>query len=172
MSGRVLETPRLYLRRIQDDDFSSIREILQDADVMYAWGHGFSDDEVRDWMDENLMRYGRDGYGYWAVIEKTSEDLVGVCGLISEEAEGEDHMGLGYIFGKRYWKRGYAFESARACAEYAFDHLESEEITAQIRPDNMSSRRLAEKLGMTEDRPFMKEYRRMKIPHILYRLRK
>ena len=48
---------------------------------MYAWEHAFSNDEVADWINENRMRYEKDGYGYWAVIHKMSERLISVCGL-------------------------------------------------------------------------------------------
>lgn len=69
----ILRTPRLYMRKIQTDDYSSVCSILQDIDVMYAWEHAFSDEEVVQWIDENIMRYNRDGYSYWAVIEKVSD---------------------------------------------------------------------------------------------------
>ena len=103
----ILETSRLYLREIQTDDYKSIGSILQDIDVMYAWEHAFSDEEVIQWIDENIMRYDRDGYSYWAVIEKTSDRLIGVTGLISEEADNENYVGIGYIYKKSHWgKRG------------------------------------------------------------------
>ena len=52
----ILETSRLYLRKIQKNDDILISEILQDIDVMYAWEHAFSNDEVADWINENRMR--------------------------------------------------------------------------------------------------------------------
>ena len=104
---------------------------------MYAWEHAFSNDEVADWINENRMRYERDGYGYWAVIHKMSERLIGVCGLLKEQADYENYVGLGYIFNKDYWGRGYALESASACVDYAFHTLKVKELTAQIRPNNL-----------------------------------
>lgn len=65
------------------------------------------------------MRYSRDGCSYWAVIEKSSNQLIGVTGLIAEEADKEKYLGVGYIYNKAYWNKGYAFESASACVEYA-----------------------------------------------------
>ena len=52
--------------------------------------------------------------------------------------------------------------------QYAFDELNIDEITAQIRPDNLSSRRLAEKLGMIPKKEFTKIYKGKEIKHILY----
>ena len=117
---------------------------------MYAWEHVFSNQEVIDWINENIMRYDRDGYSYWAVTEKSSGQLVGVCGIIAESADNENYVGIGYIiFNKAFWHQGLAFESANACKNYAICTLRISELTAQIRPENLSSRNLAEKLGMS-----------------------
>ena len=164
----ILETSRLYLRKIQKNDDILISEILQDIDVMYAWEHAFSNDEVADWINENRMRYERDGYGYWAVIHKMSERLIGVCGLLKEQADYENYVGLGYIFNKDYWGRGYALESASACVDYAFHTLKVKELTAQIRPNNLPSRKVAEKLGMEVKKEFIKRYRGKEMLHLIY----
>ena len=164
----ILETSRLYLRKIQKNDDILISEILQDIDVMYAWEHAFSNDEVADWINENRMRYERDGYGYWAVIHKMSERLIGVCGLLKEQADYENYVGLGYIFNKDYWGRGYALESASACVDYAFHTLKVKELTAQIRPNNLPSRKVAEKLGMEVNKEFIKRYRGKEMLHLIY----
>lgn len=171
-TGYVLETPRLILRRIQRSDEAAIRAILQDPEVMYAWEHPFTDSEAADWMRDNLLRYDRDGFGYWAVLEKGSEKLVGVCGLLAEQAAGKKHTGVGYLFNRAYWGRGYAVESAGACVDYGFRVLQCSEITAQIRPENAASRKVAEKLGMKVKGRFIKRYRGKEMPHLLYSLAK
>lgn len=165
---KILETNRLYLRKIQADDYKSLCEILQNIEVMYAWEHAFSDEEVVGWINENLMRYERDGYSYWAVIEKSSNKLIGVTGLISELADNEKYVGIGYIYNKLYWNTGYAFESALACIKYAFEVLHLNEITAQIRPENSASRKVAEKLNMTVKKEFVRNYKGKEMVHLLY----
>lgn len=168
----VLKTLRLYLRKIRMADRPAIGSILQDAEVMYAWEHAFSDDEVTDWMEQNLMRYDRDGYSYWAVMEKSTGDLVGLCGLLAEKAGEESDLGIGYIFGKKYWHRGYAQESASACVDYAFRTLGAGHVTAQIRPNNLPSVKVAERLGMTVRSQFVKRYRGKDMIHLIYYLEK
>jgi RimJ/RimL family protein N-acetyltransferase len=163
-----LETPRLYLREIQMSDYGALCLFLQNIDVMYAWEHAFSDEEVTAWIDENIMRYKRDSYSYWAVIEKTTEKLIGVTGLISEIADKETYVGIGYIYNKPYWGNGYAIEAAIACAEYAFTVLHLPELTAQIRPENTASIKVAEKLGMTIKKSFIKHYKNKEMKHFLY----
>lgn len=164
----ILETDRLYLRKIQIDDYNDLCSILQDIDVMYAWEHAFSDAEVSQWIDKNIARYSSDGYSYWAVIEKGTNQLIGVSGLLQEQTEGEKNVGIGYIYNKLYWNYGYAFEGALGCVKYATETLHLDEITAQIRPTNLPSRKLAEKLGMTVKKEFIKHYQGKEMEHLLY----
>lgn len=168
----IIKTPRLYLRQLKKEDYPFVCLFLQDIEVMYAWEHSFTGSEVTDWIDENIMRYERDGYSYWAVVERETEKLIGVCGLLAEQADEEKYVGIGYIFNKTYWNKGYAYESASACLAYAFDNLDIRMVTAQIRPENIASRKLAEKLGMTVKKQFVKDYKGKKMLHLLYAITK
>lgn len=168
----ILETERLYLRKIQQSDFSAMCSLLQNETVMYAWEHTFTTDEVEAWISEAIMRYARDGFSYWAVIEKAANECIGVAGIILEEVENENRIGIGYIFHNAHWHKGYAYEAASACVRYAFDTLGLDAITAQIRPTNVSSVRIAEKLGMTVLRPFIRKHRGKEVSHLLYELQK
>lgn len=164
----ILQTERLYIRKIQIEDYNLICSILQDINVMYAWEHAFSDEEVKQWINENIIRYNRDGYSYWAVIEKSSDRLIGVSGLISETVDNDNYVGVGYIYQRSYWGKGYAFEVASACVDYAFNVLHLNEITAQIRPENIASIKVAERLGMSIKKKFIKKYKNKDMPHLLY----
>ncbi len=174
MSGRdfYLDTPRLFLRELHAGDYPAVAAILGDIEVMYAWEHAFSGEEIQAWLDKNIARYARDGFSFWAVVEKDSGRLAGVCGLIKEAADGSEYIGLAYIFAQEFWHKGYAYESARAALEHAFFTLNMEEVTAQIRPANAPSRQLAEKLGMAAQKQFVKYYKGKEMPHILYLLEK
>ncbi len=164
----ILETPRTYLRELSLDDFDSVAVFLQNIEVMYAWEHAFSPKEVRAWLEENLLRYKRDGYSYWAVVEKKSGAIIGVCGILEETVGNEHYTGIGYIFDQAIWHKGFALECAQACKNYAFGQLGVKLLTAQIRPDNIASIKVAEKLGMSVIKPFQRLSRRQVIPHLLY----
>lgn len=66
----MIESKRLYIRKMNHNDFEEISKILQDIEVMYAWEHVFSDEEVLEWIDRNIQRYDNDGYGYFIAIDK------------------------------------------------------------------------------------------------------
>ena len=81
MGKEILRTGRLLLRELEDGDFPALCRILQDGEVMYAYEHAFSDGEAWDWLRRQQERYRRDGFGLWAVVERSTGELVGQCGL-------------------------------------------------------------------------------------------
>ena len=81
-------------------------------------------------------------------------------------------MGIAYILNKKYWGMGFATEGAKACANYAFDILHANKIIAQIRPNNLPSRRVAEKLNMKIEGQYIKNYYNVNMPHLIYSLTK
>lgn len=113
----ILETERLYLRALCQYDYPALCKILQDKDVMYAYEHAFSDEEVEAWLQNQLRRYRENGFGLWAVILKENEELIGQCGLILQDTPHGKVLEIGYLFQKAYWHRGYATEAARCRAQ-------------------------------------------------------
>lgn len=85
----ILETKRLILRKLNKDDFFDLAEILKDKETMYAYEHGFSDEEVKNWLDDQLYRYENDGFGLMGVILKEEGKFIGQCGLTMQDYKGE-----------------------------------------------------------------------------------
>lgn len=164
----VLETPRLGLRRIRETDFDALYAFLGDPEVMYAWEHGFSQEDVLAFIARAMQRYREDGFAHFAAIEKETGTLIGAIGPIVEVVEDVPYIGLGYILHKDCWGMGYALEGAAASMQYTFDVLGAEKVIAEIRPENLSSRKVAQKLGMTVEREFVKHYRGKDMPHLIY----
>ena len=77
----ILETERLYLRKMTQEDYPALCRMLQDPEVMYAYEHAFSDTEAHEWLDKQLARYAEYGFGLWAVILKETGEMIGQCGL-------------------------------------------------------------------------------------------
>ena len=87
---------------------------------MYAYEGALSDDEAQAWLDRQMERYARDGFGLWAVVMKETGEVIGQCGLTYQDADGVRVVEVGYLFQRAFWHRGYATEAARACRDYAF----------------------------------------------------
>ena len=51
---KILETERLIIRKLSQNDFDDLAIMLKDVDVMYAWEHGFSDEEVQEWLNKEI----------------------------------------------------------------------------------------------------------------------
>lgn len=171
-----IKTPRTTLRKFTKKDFSALKEILGDSATMYAWGHGFSNEEVQEWLNKQLSRYKQQGIGVWAVIEDKTQKLIGTAGLNYETIsfDGLDKKSiveLSYIFKKEYWGQGYALECAKACLEYAFSACNLEEIYCLIKEDNFKSMKVARKLGMRIIGENIKNYRGDNLKHYLFNLK-
>ena len=145
----ILETDRLFLREFLDSDYNDLCEILQDKDVMYAYGHSFSDEEVKSWYNKLIIdHYEKFGFGLWAVIHKQTNDLLGQCGLTIQDINGEKHLEIGYLFKKIHWHKGYAVEAALGCKKYAFEILKADKVCSIIRENNIASQNVAKRIGM------------------------
>lgn len=164
----ILETERLYLRKMTRDDLAPLSRILQDREVMYAYEHAFTDEEVQAWLDKQLRRYREDGFGLWAVILKENGDFIGQCGLTIQDIGERQVIEVGYLFRRDCWHHGYAAEAAIACKNYAFEEIGAEEVYSIIRENNFPSQRVAERNGMTVTGKFVKHYYGIDMPHLIY----
>lgn len=165
----ILETERLHLREMTQNDYSALCKILQDEEVMYAYEHAFSDDEVRQWLDKNLARYKQYGFGLWAVVLKETGEMIGQCGLTMQDCFDGQVLEVGYLFQKDYWHKGYATEAAIACKNYAFDTLHIKEVYSIIRNNNFPSQKVAERNSMTVCGEIVKHYMGIDMPHLVYK---
>lgn len=164
----IMETKRLYLREMNQNDFKSLCEILQDPEVMYAYEGAFGEEEVQEWLDRQISRYQKWGFGLWAVILKESDRMIGQCGLTMQPWKDREVLEIGYLFQKKYWHKGYASEAAAACKNYAFEVLDAGEVCSIIRDTNTASRRVALRNGMTAEDSWTKHYRGIDMPHDRY----
>lgn len=164
----ILQTGRLYLREMNQADFNSLCEILQDEDTMYAYEGAFSDNEVQEWLDRQISRYQQWKFGLWAVILKETQEMIGQCGLTMQPWKDKEVLEIGYLFERSYWHRGYATEAAKACKKYAFEILKANEVCSIIRDTNIASQNVAVRNGMTKMDTWTKNYRGVEMPHNRY----
>lgn len=148
MSRILIETDRLILREITQDDFDDLLEIWGDAETLQFFPKTLNQQEMTEWINRNLKRYESYGHGLWAVILKHDLTFVGDCGLIIQEVDGVEELEVGYHFNKKHWGQGFASEAARGCMEYAFNRLSRSRLISMIRPENLPSRQVAQRNGL------------------------
>lgn len=164
----IIETERLYLRRMNQEDFPALCRILQDEETMYAYEGAFTDEEVQEWLDRQIARYEKWDFGLWAVVLKETGEVIGQCGLTMQPWKDREVLEIGYLFWRACWHQGYATEAAAACKEYAFETLGAEEVCSIIRDTNLASQRVAERNGMIKQDSWVKHYKGVDMPHDRY----
>ena len=165
----VMETERLIIRKITRKDMGALLALMSKPEVMYAWEHGFEKKEVHQWLNSQLTRYRKDGYGYFAVILKENNKFIGQAGLMKSVIDGNNTVELGYMLDNVYWHHGYATEAARRCLQHAFEELGLQEVCCSICPENSPSLRVAEAIGMIPCGSHTIVYNGKEMPHLLYK---
>ncbi len=153
--GVILETKRLRLRKFRAEDAGALAAVLSDAEAMKFYPAAFDERGVQDWIGRNLRRYENEGHGLWAMILKKTGELIGDCGCVLQEVDGTQAVEIGYHVRRDLWGQGFATEAAAACTEYAFARLGVARVISMIRPENVPSRRVAEKNGFRCERQLM-----------------
>ena len=156
MREKVLETERMVLSRMEMTDVDNLLGIFSDPVAMRYYPATKSREEVEGWVRWTLQSYDDNGFGLWIASLKDSGEFAGQCGLVRQEVEGKDEVEIGYLFLRRLWGRGLATEAARGCRDLSFDRLGLDRLVSLIAPDNLPSRRVAEKVGMTLEREIHK----------------
>jgi RimJ/RimL family protein N-acetyltransferase len=146
----TLETARLILRRLTEDDADHLAALDSEPAVMrYLTGGAATPRDVieREILPRFLRSYAREGFGVFAVIEKSTGDFLGWISLRLNE--GGDDAELGYRLRTSAWGKGYATEGARTLIGRGFAALGLRRVLATTYEHNRTSRRVMEKLGMT-----------------------
>jgi len=144
-----IATERLTLRKIKRSDYEEMKIILQDEKLMLVgWGKTYSDEEVQVWIDKIIEQYEDFGYSYYLAVEKSTNVVIGIMGILPVNIKETDYIEIAYILKQEFWGKGYAIEGIKACVDYIFNVLNADKYIAQVIPENTSSSKIAERLGM------------------------
>jgi ribosomal-protein-alanine N-acetyltransferase len=167
-----LESERLVLRRIEADDLPFFTRIHALPEVArYLSGRPSTPEQSAAWLRSTLDDYEQSALGHLAVLRKADKSLIGRCGLTDLAVEsaaseqgirrgwfGDAHAPagvaltfeceLGYTFDPAAWGQGYATEAVRCVRDHARDVLLLSYAVSAIRPENVRSRRVAERFGL------------------------
>jgi RimJ/RimL family protein N-acetyltransferase len=144
-----LETERLLIRPMERSDAADLHPVYSDATTFQFIAREPSADigETRRRIAEREAHQDRHGFAIWAVCERAEGRVIGDCGL--QLLEGGPEVEVGYRMARAVRGRGLATEAARACLVAGFDDLGLDRIVAVASPENVASRRVMKKLGMT-----------------------
>ena len=152
-----LETERLLLRQVTDDDVDELFALDNDPEVMRYLNGGKPVGRAEIVAQVQRMKgfYERyPAYGYWPAVEKATGTFLGWFLLRPKESDEPGHVELGYRLRRSAWGRGYATEGSRALLRKAFTELDVQRVYAHTMVINKGSRRVMEKAGLHYVRTF------------------
>ena len=140
----MIETPRLSFFRPTNQDISTLENLWRDKKVREFLGGVVSDDIIQQKMTQLQNHWDLHQFGQWAVFEKSSNKLIGLCGL----HHSDDGIEISYMFFPQFWGNGFAREAILASVDYGFHSLKIETIIAITQAANIKSCQLLNKIGM------------------------
>jgi len=147
-----IASSRLLLRPFQPDDLELFVEFFSNEGfIRFSIGE-FTRERVADFVNKVI---GWDQAGvpsqFVVTVQKTNTPI-GYCGFFHHQPNDWPEIEIGYRLLPDFWNKGYATEAARAVRDCGFGDWKLERLTSLIHPDNIASRRVAEKNGMTFER--------------------
>jgi len=148
----MITTPRLLIRRFQEQDSTDLYEYLSDPAIYhFEPGEPITMEEAK----EICLRRAQ-GINFWAVVLQSTQKMVGHLYFAQNEPPEFKTWELGYIFNPHFHNQGYATESSTALICYGFQHMGIHRVVAHCNPKNIASCRVLEKIGMKREGHFRK----------------
>lgn len=151
MADIIAETERLILRTIEDGDAALQNRLLNTSAVMARLGGVKELHEIEAKHAKARALYAQEGFGFLMMIEKTTGEMVGHCGIKRVDNPLAHNAGdheVGWLVREDRWRRGYAEEAMRAVLDWAFGRVGAPHVVALTSEANVASWKLMEKLGM------------------------
>ena len=143
----IIETERLFLREMKENDFDALYEVLADADIMQHYPDTFDENRVRNWIQRNIERYRIFGFGLWAVCLKETGEMIGDCGLTLQLIDGRIKPEIGYHIRANKQRNGYAKEAAIAVRDWTFNNTPFQIVYSYMKYTNEPSVKTAISYG-------------------------
>ena len=144
----ILETERLRLRKFTLNDTMFIIELLNSPGwIKYIGDRNVKTEEqaIEYLKNGPLKSYSQNGFGL-SLVETKDGQGIGMCGILKRDSlENPD---IGFAFLPEFTGKGYAYEIASATLSYAINSLKIPKISAITLPQNTSSIKVLEKIGL------------------------
>ena len=150
----LLESGRLLIRPWQPADRPALKALTESPEVM-RYVHGglpYSDAEIDEFLARQARQLAEHDVCMGALVEKTSERLIGVCGIQPLGTTGD--LEIGWWLAHDMWGRGFATEGGGAAMRHVLETLGRPRVVAIIDPGNDASVRVVKRLGMQHEGRF------------------
>ena len=149
----TLKTERLILRSFREEDVDRMARLFANADFMHFSLGVFTERKQTIAFIEKVMGWDRAGIpSQYAVMPRGEVAIIGYCGFFHHPEHGIEDVEIGYRLDPDYWNRGLITEAARAVRDHGFRDRKLSRVISLVRPENVPSRRVAEKNGMKAEK--------------------
>lgn len=148
----MITTERLQLRQWKDSDAQPFCDLNADPDVMRYFPACYSREETLAHIQAMIDSINQKKFGFWAAELRETGEFIGFIGLWHQPLStipNTPFIEIGWRLAKCHWGKGLAPEGAMAALGYAFDQLAWPTVYAFTALPNQPSRRVMEKIGMT-----------------------
>ena len=149
MSIPSLQIPHLSLVPIQPEDAAALHRVYQSEGVLRYFPVSAPPplEKIQRFVTSQQAHWEKYGYGNWGIRPAGEKDLVGWAGL--QFLPELDETEVGFLLDKPFWGKGYATEAARASIQFGFEQFDFPHIIALVHPENLASRRVIAKCGLS-----------------------
>ena len=148
----ILETDRLVLRELNEDDAISILNCFSNNDVLRYYGQKplTSIDQVKQIIQNFSKNFSEQRGIKWGIELKGKEGMIGTIGF-QEWSKEHKRADISYALLPEYWGVGYAAEAVCKAVSYGFEELGLKRIGAVVFTGNEASVKLLTKLGFQKE---------------------
>ncbi len=160
-----LETERLFLRPLAENDWDIALETFTDPEVMKFVADVSKEENLAEEMKTAIRRGAGGRIGVWCVLQRETGEKLGTAALLPLPIEEDDtdwsllqedqypdaDIEVGYILKRSAWGNGYATEACRRLVQFAFEETELDEIVAVTDPRNVASQKVLRKCGLRDE---------------------
>lgn len=149
----MLRAERIILRPWKASDLDAFAALNADPEVMRYFPRVQTRDESAAAIERFQKHIDTHGFGFWAVEHQQTKECLGMLGLsyTTPDLPFDRSVEIGWRLASKHWGQGIAPEGAVVCLDFAFNHLELDEVISFTAKANTPSRRVMEKIGMTRD---------------------
>ena len=145
-----IKTERLTIEEITKNDGENYRKLYLDDELNKWWGYDYRDDlkesEPTAEYFLSFQKHLKEIREEYSLAVKKDGVMIGE--LVLYNFEGEKSLEMGFRFFKDFQGKGYAYESAFALKEYAFNTLGASRVRSRCFKQNLPSRKLIERLNL------------------------
>ena len=146
------ESERLIFRKLTKNDIESWTEFFENNDRLKFLGlPDISKDKTEiatEWIERQLERYEKEGFGHLAAIEKSTGEFIGMGGILPRIILEQNEFEIAYSLKPKFWKQGFGTEIANQMRKYGFENAISSKFISIIATENLDSIKVAKKNGM------------------------